>query len=473
MLIKTAFAGARSASTVPTHGATAFFAIACGYAVVVGGGHATAAVGLLILAGYALVVAVRPRVGFIVLALLLGGYSEVSQENLLPAARVIYGRGSRIAFAEIALFVLLGALVVTGQRRLPRVAAPALLLAAIAVLHIAGRADIHPIRPLFILCAALCCGFWLAHDYGRELVLRGMLASGGIAALLGLINHFAGRGVAARGEILSSYDSASIFLVGVAALILWFEPDVLPIGRLPRTLLIGVALADIVFSLRRGAIGGLLLAAVVTVLARRDLRRQLVVIVFVPAALALAGAIAMPGVGGRRVQVVVRYFNVTTGDNSYHYRAHEVSNVLQNIHSHWLWGIGPSASWHLYNTYGDTYLPPNTQYAHNEFLAMWLRYGLIGFALAISFFVVVAVALWRRWALGAGIAIGIAFACLTASFLTTTSRWPLLVGLLLGAGLGPRGVDGAQRVDPARLHAERNVAASVRHGRDSIRSGDC
>ena len=79
-------------------------------------------------------------------------------------------------------------------------------------------------------------------------------------------------------------------------------------------------------------------------------------------------------------------------------------------------------------------------YLHNSYQWVWLRYGVVGLFVFVAFLAVTAFTLLRRSAprisviVGASI-VGLTLGLVTGSWLTTTTRWPLAVGLYLGVAL--------------------------------------
>jgi hypothetical protein len=407
-----------------------------GYAIASGGHKAVYLAAASLLALVFAIIVVTPTVGLYAAAVLLGGWAEAPQDNrLLPGWGYVYAHGTRVSILEVLLYLTFAALLVRGQPRPPRPLAAAWLLVVVVLVRVHSQGDLHAARPMMLVAVSGCVGYWMAATYGRGVVEKALVVAASAACVTGLFNHFSGGGLVDRGHILSSYDSASVFLVGAGALLLFYA---CPFPRLPtaaRYALIAAGLLDIALSLRRGAIAGLLLALLLLVCRERRYRRRLPVLALVAATISVAVAFVDPGVFGSEYHMVRSYLNLTGSDDHVLYRQYETSNIIENVRHHWLWGIGPTSNWQLFNTFGERYVPYNLQYAHNTYLYLWLRYGVVGIACFLAFLVLAVKHLNQRWRPGAVLIVGVALASLTASFLPTTFRWPVLVGLLIGAGL--------------------------------------
>ena len=151
-----------------------------------------------------------------------------------------------------------------------------------------------------------------------------------------------------------------------------------------------------------------------------------------------------PGIAFSQIEHAVKYTTGAQGrDFSSNYRHWETTNAWENVQHHPVGGIGPSTDWTFYNSFDGRFQPYGFTYLHNSYLWVWLRFGLLGLVAYVGLF---AASAWkllgRRLPLESTIAgammVGLVIAVYTASFLTTTVRWPTTVGLLLGIGLAAR-----------------------------------
>lgn len=372
-----------------------------------------------------------PIVLFAVLLVLLGLASGDDVDSPVPDLTIqLYD--SPLIYAIVALLVV--ALALNRDARLTRwPGRPATLAVALAIIALiaalrfgAPADDLFVGRPIFLLAISVLAGYMLATRYGSDLILELLVGTAGLAVGLGLYN-------VATGHELSFYDSSFVFLIGVAATLVLFSAVDIGFARFP--FLIASALV-IVTSLRRGTIIAVAITLLVTglVKGRGGFRTAVAVVTGVVVAL----EIALPGSVFDNVSRLVGYFTGGSGEDfSVNYRSYETANAWLNVERNWLDGIGPTSDWILYRTFDGKFEPYDNDYLHNSYLWMWLRYGLIGLVTYAAFIAVSALVFVRRSAPVAvvvigGSMVGLAFAVATASFLTTTSRWPLLVGLLVG-----------------------------------------
>lgn len=282
---------------------------------------------------------------------------------------------------------------------------------------------------MILLLMSLIGGYWAAAQFGSAVLLKIVVASGGIATILGLYNL-------ATGHTLSFYDSSFIFLIGVAATLVLYSAVDIGVARFP--FLFATALV-IVFSLRRGTIIAVAIAVLVTGLVKG--RRGFGTAAATLAGVIIATEVVVPGLIFNNLASLVTYFSGGSGnDFSVNYRKFETANAWLNVKEHLVGGLGPTTDWTLYRTYGGRFVPYDRDYIHNSYFWMWLRFGIVGLVAYVLFFIVSVATLIRRSAPTAAVVIGssmigLTFAVATAAFLTTTVRWPLLVGLLVGIGL--------------------------------------
>ncbi|HEY5479491.1 MAG TPA: O-antigen ligase family protein, partial [Gaiellaceae bacterium] len=265
--------------------------------------------------------------------------------------------------------------------------------------------------------------------YGANRLLLWLVVGSALLLPQGLYNGL----VAGK---LSYYDAAPVFLLGICVILVAFRVVALDAWRLPYLVL---ATLVIVLSLRRAVWIDIVVALAITgIWSKRSGFRNALVLG--------AGAVVVlelisPGIAFSYLEHAVKYTTGAQGrDFSTNYRNWETANAWMNVQQHPLSGIGPASNWTLYNSYDGQFLPYGFSYLHNSYLWVWLRFGLLGLVAYAAFFLTSARALLRRSVpieaivVGAMV-IGLAIAVYTASFLTTTARWPTTVGLLVGIGL--------------------------------------
>ena len=414
-------------------------------------------VGALALAALTVVAFETPIAAFAGLALIIGVASEaVEDDRLLGVNDLVYGRVVSIFSLPIILVGLLAVVLALTLSSAHAVWPGASATVAVGLLGIAlGNAawfgsfeeGLLVVRPLAVLVLAILVGYWISLRYGADIPLKVLVVAAMLAIPFGLHNVTSGD--------ISYYDASFVYLIGVSAVLVLFRAVEIGFLRVPFLVLSAFV---IVVSLRRGAI----LAVAITILITGILvgRGTFRMVVAVTAGVVIAAELFAPGVVLARVEGVVNYFTGASGqDFSVNYRRYELTNAWANVERHWVWGIGPTEDWTVYRTFdGKFERIDDGDYLHNSYLWVWLRYGLLGLAAYVAFLAVSALTLVRRGApvvaviVGASI-IGLAATLATASYLTTTLRWPLIVGLFLGIALA------AVREDASSgdLVAERSV----------------
>lgn len=412
-------------------------AAACGVLLARADARALLLLAALTLGAFAIVAFEAPVVAFAVLALTLGAASEdVGDDALLGIRDVVYGKLASIFNLPLLIVALLaiviGLALQTQARRwpgLPATAAAGLLVVAAATLALKGQLGegLFMFRPLIMLVLAILVGYWISLRYGPRLPLTTLVATAAIAIPIGMYNVSTGE--------LSYYDSSVVYLLGLSFVLVLFRAVEIGYARVPFLVL---SMLVIVLSLRRGAMIGIAITLLITgVIAGRGTFRAVVALL---TGTVLALELVSPGFVLAHVEQVVGYFTGASGqDFAVNYRRYETTNAWLNVQQNWMWGIGPR-EWTLYRTFDGAFDPINRDYVHNSYLWVWLRYGILGLIAFGVFLAVSALTLLRRSApvvaiaVGASI-VGLAATLVTASFLTTTSRWPLTIGLFLGIAL--------------------------------------
>lgn len=399
-------------------------------------------VGALALGALTILGLETPVVVFGLLALVVALASEEARDDrLLGIGGVIYDSAGPFNVPIVLLGVLLVSLAFGLPADRPRwPGAPA--TAALALLLVALGASVWfgPIgdnlfvsRPLVVLMLAILVGYWIALRYGSQMPLRALVWAAAISLPVGLYNSFGG-------EDVSYYDASFVFLIGVACVLVVFRAVEIGILYVP---FVFVSLLVIALSLRRGAILAVAITFLLTglIVGRGGFRWACGAIVVA----VVTAELLAPGIVYHRVEGLVGYFSGASGqDFSVNYRRHETENAWINVERNWLGGIGPSTDWTQYRTFDGRFTRLGPDYLHNSYLWVWLRYGLLGLITYVGFFLVTAGSLVRRREPVASVVVGTSMIGLlvalgTASYLTTTTRWPLIVGLIVGIAAAAKG----------------------------------
>jgi len=400
---------------------------------------ALALVGLCVLGAVVAVSFEAPIIVFGALAGILALASEeLVDDRLLGLNGLVYGtslHGITIPLVLAAILALaLGVRDQAGHRKWPG-APVTVLICFLAVATVSAilvgplRDSLLVVRPVFILLLAALGGYWTALTYSVDLPLKILVAAAGVAILPGLYNSISTGG-------LSYYDSSYIYLIGMAATLVLFRAVDIGVIRIPFVLLSALV---VVLSFRRGAMLAVAVTLIITGLVAD--RTGFHASVWLAAASALVIELVAPGLVYPHLVKLVTYFTGSTGqDPNVTYRKYETANAWLNVKRHWLWGIGPTTDWIVYRTFDGKFKALGPDYLHNSYLWVWLRYSLAGLILFVTFLVTPAIVLIRRSApivcvaVGASM-LGLGVELVTASSLTTTTRWPLTVGLFLGIAL--------------------------------------
>jgi hypothetical protein len=405
---------------------------------------ASGELGLMLLAAiffaaFAVLVADKPMLGFFALAAILGLVPEITTDDRLV-------RASSLVYAELApgltpLLIVTGLVAAVFAIGLDmsrpwwpgRPATVALLLLIVAVANVVWFSPLlrglFIARPVALLLLALLIGYWATVRYGTGPPLTALVMAGMLAIPGGLYN-------AVDGD-LSYYDASFVYVIGMAATVVFFELVDVGFLRVPFLLL---SVLVIILSFRRGATITVAIAFLLAAwfFSRGSIGRVVGVAI---AALVVIELVA-PDLAVTRIEAFAGYFSGSEGERAVYAREWESANAWINIEKHWVAGIGPTANWTLYDTSGGRFLPGEDvrHYLHNSYQWVWLRYGVVGLFVFVAFLAASAFTLLRRSApsisviVGASI-VGLAVGLVTGSWLTTTTRWPLAVGLYLGVAL--------------------------------------
>jgi O-antigen ligase len=426
-------------------------AAACGLATIAGlllvssAPKAPMLLGAIVVSALAVIAFEYPLTIYALLVVLLGLFSESTTDSLIPAnGRVWNGLVAGISPAEVLLALLVvvavaGHLAERTRGHLVWPGAPALAAAALVATGVGSSVAFHQLRdglhatqPSITLVLAIVAGYWLTRHYGSERLLFWLVVASALLLPQGLYNGLVL-------HTLSYYDASPIFLLGICSILVAFQVVNIAAWRIPY---LALATLVIVFSLRRAVWLDIVVALAITGIwsGRSGFRNA----VALAAGVVIVLELVSPGIAFSQIEHAVKYTTGAQGrDFSSNYRHWETANAWENVQHHPVGGIGPSTDWTFYNSFDGRFQPYGFTYLHNSYLWVWLRFGLLGLVAYVGLF---AASAWkllgRRLPLESTIAgammVGLAIAVYTASFLTTTVRWPTTVGLLLGIGLAAR-----------------------------------
>jgi hypothetical protein len=315
------------------------------------------------------------------------------------------------------------------------------------------------LKPLAYMPVAAIWGYGLATSPRAATWIPPVFFVGaGISASLGLLNALGGTGVEFAGLHLAFKDRASVFLIVAALLVLLQD------ALRRRTLLRGgrtwlwaayavCCAAAIALSLRRtmwmnlgvGIVFSLFIAA------RSNLRRTLMVTAGVGGILAVTTLAILARTGtlgtlGLHAASLVTTLQGRGTETSIRDRLYEEVDAFRSARKAPILGGGPAARYEP--SFG--YMPfLDTAYVHNNYLWLFLHYGLVGLFGYLFFLWQLLRALARagpsehHQSLGQAVSLGVLASLVGLlpalagdSYLTATHRWPLIVGFLVGAALG-------------------------------------
>lgn len=422
---------------------------------------------------------VRPGV-FIVLVLLPFAFLDEKTPDVVPAlsgiSSQLYSERFQGLVAPRDIALVLAALAAAswfptrpgrGRRALGRVTwvvvLAALCLCGAMIVGLYGLHDmggsVKALRP-FYTCVLTAYIVWrvlrsMTWQAGQRLIVTGSLVVGISIIALGILRvaGLAGTAVDISGVPITFYDAASPYaLMGCVGI--WSS---LVVGRLvegrQRVMLFILILAGLlvgIASQRRAVLVGYAAAAfallVLNAVRRHGgLVRSLRILAAVLTVLVVAIVTVSIVVPGARELLIERATTAAAAassesstDTSLQFRVEE-SDAVTALARQNLWvGIGPSSGFTPVN---GLFLPTDGTYTHNSYLALPLRYGLWGIlalvVLVAGFIIRVTRGLFRdppiiAWPLGA-VPLALLPAMATASFLTNTARWGIIMGAAIGA----------------------------------------
>ena len=376
-----------------------------------------------------------------------GGFGGPGASGLLFLGHQVYFTTvSRFSVLTLMLLAVTGWLLITAPPPRTRLVAPLLVLGLggfyTARLWVDGTALTSAINQdsrfalLFGLCFVVGASAAASRDWTRYAVPV-LLAVVTAMALLGIYLAASGQGETTTGSTVIFYDSATGAFAGAIVLAAFFSP---PSQRSRRIwLLAAAALIVVILSSRRNVWAAMVVASLLALMfAEERMRlvlRLLASIAILGAVVAVVKPSVMTGIGHQLSDI----WGATQGsaaDASVHGHLSDISVGVKAIEAAPISGVGPHG--HVPGLVVETSGP---LYIHNEVLESWLRFGLLGAVLVVAVQVVLVIQAIRalrlpqssftvRWA--AMLLLMAPVAMLTAPFLTTTQRWPAILGFAAG-----------------------------------------
>lgn len=256
-------------------------------------------------------------------------------------------------------------------------------------------------------------------------------------ALVGMYLAATGQGEGPVGASVIFYDSAMGAIAGAAVLAAVVTPTSERSWRI--WWLGGAGLIIVVLSSRRNVWAAMVVALLLGLIVIRNRARLALRVIGAFAVLLVGVAVVAPTVVmeiGHQLSAIWGATQGTAADASVQGHLSDVSIGWDAVKASPISGVGPNG-----HVAGLVVEGSGPLYIHNQVLESWLRFGLLGAILVIAAQVVFVVqgliALRRpqidytvRWA--AMLLVMAPVAMLTAPFLTTTQRWPAILGFAAG-----------------------------------------
>lgn len=280
--------------------------------------------------------------------------------------------------------------------------------------------------------------------------------------VIGLYLLATGQSQGPPGSTVIFYDAATGAIAGAAMLAAVLTPSGERTWRL--RWIAAAGLVVVVLAARRDVWAAVVVALLLSLMFAQDRMRLILRLLAATAVLILASAIVLPsalsGIG-HQLSAVWGATQGSAADASVKGHLSDLTVGWDAIKASPLSGVGPNG-----HVVGLVVQGTGPLYIHNQVFESWLRFGLIGGILIVAVQVVILVeglvALRRpridfstRWA--AILLIMAPVSMLTAPFLTTTQRWPAILGFAAGV-LAPvlRGPPRAEPElsDPGKVRAD-------------------
>jgi O-antigen ligase len=375
------------------------------------------------------------------------GFGGPSASGLLFLGHQIYFKTvARLSLLTLVVLLGFGRVAIATRASRPQRAAVLLVLALgayyVALLWVDGTSLTTAINQdarfaiLFGACFAIgvfAAGSrdWITNAVPVfQWVLTGM-------ALIGMYLAATGQGQGQPGTTIIFYDSAMGAIAGAAVLAAVLSPAS---ERNWRTWwLAGAGLIVVVLAARRNVWAAMAVALLVGLTVIENRTRLALRVVSAGVVVFIGLALVAPSVVseiGHQLSAIWGATQGTAADASVQGHLSDISIGWNAVKASPITGVGPNGQLAGLLVQGGGPL-----YIHNEVLESWLRFGLVGAILVVAvqvvFMVQGLVVLRRprirftdRWA--ASLLIMAPVAMLTAPFLTTTQRWPAILGFAAG-----------------------------------------
>lgn len=274
----------------------------------------------------------------------------------------------------------------------------------------------------------------------------GFAAAAGIVLLaaLGLPAALAG------GSILSGqlvyYDTATAAIAG-AILLAILRSEIISNGRIALAACSAIVL---LVSFRRSVFLSLIIILTGLFIANKRSRKMVWRVLLWGGAFILAGGVLFPNLVSTFLDRLLASYATLEGTENDVSTAGHVDDITVGLRYaiENPWGYGPTSP-----QLTGLFVKTGSLYVHNELLLDWLRFGLVGLAVILAFFASTLVDTFKALRSGRQspplVVAAAAFfvpvfliASVTAPFLTTTGRWPALLGLTTGILAGYQAVKG-------------------------------
>jgi O-antigen ligase len=395
-----------------------------------------------------------------------------SSGGLLYLGYQVYFRTvGRVSLLTLVVLLALGRVLIATRPFPPRRTAVIFVLALGAYIALLLWADGTSLTSAinqdarFAILFGGCFGVGVAAANSREWARNAVpvfqwLLSGMV--VLGLYLAATGQGQGPTGDSVIFYDAATGAIAGAAMLAAVLTPSAQRTGRL--WWIAGAGLLVVILSARRDVWAAIIVALLLSLMFAQD-RMRLILRLLAGAGvgllvLAVVVPSALTGIG-HQLSAIWGATQGTAADASVKGHLSDISVGWSAVKASPFSGVGPSG--HVAGLVAEGTGP---LYIHNQVLETWLRFGLLGAVIVIAIQLVLLVqglvTLRRpgiefsaRWA--ATLLIMAPVSLLTAPFLTTTQRWPAILGF--AAGVIAPVLRAPPAVDPAELAGRSGAGA--------------
>ena len=374
------------------------------------------------------------------------GFAGSGSSLLFLGHQLYYTTTARVSLLTIAVVITAARVAISMRPSRPRRGA-VLVMAALGVWYTAlvwaGGASLKSainqdsrFSILFLACFVIGLGASSSRSWRKNAVPVLVWVISGMA-LLGLYLTATGQGQAQAGANLIFYDSALGAIAGALVLAVVSTPAASRSARI--WWLGGASLVVVVLSSRRNVWAAMIVALLVTLMFGRNRIRLVIRVLGGISIVLVALAVLRPSVLGEIGHQLSAIWGATQGsasDTSAQGHLTDVSVGWHAVTASPISGVGPSG-----RVAGLVVEGGGPLYIHNQVLESWLRFGIVGAVLIVILQIVLVVegirtikrptsAFTDVWA--AELLVMAPVAMLTAPFLTTTQRWPAILGFAAG-----------------------------------------